>query len=665
MGILGFTAEDVELGLGLTQPQENVAYFDNCPFVEDEELTIIAHSSDGFWSGKPEQIGGLDAKNFAEKLAQKYGDKKSALKHLYLLACEAGLWIDSKPPLAQAFANELYRKGFTNVIVHAITPPKELTADGGQVVSLVSLKAAEPKTVIESYVYANDKHRKLDGTLSTTKPSELKAKLSDDDYQLARTLHFKPRVTVVSFLDRASYRGRLQGADYTYKATVASRQYTSLHSDLLCELQGQIQLLQAQQKVKKSRNREQSISDLQQLYTTLSEVKGKDSESISSALTLSLRQTREALRTSGYHRFRNNDNHHALAAIDFLLEKLGKPVEKKGMFEQFFQETSTEQYQTLHDECQSLITEIKAIKDELPQNLIVQIDDINRVSLETIDEETATEKLPKLEALKESLIRHLQRLQSIQARDTLHEIFKRLQSLTRYARKHQQVNAKLAAFTKRREEMRASHEHLQAAQQLLTDITDYENRELSDYKWQQMQQQFNELRQAILNHESVILGREIKPGARGRITNTAGDSKLLTTLNACNVVFGPSLEDKAQSSHKSKSDIITDGQKHLDSLQSIVDGLETTSYKAVEKLIQKFDRKSKSFFSINCKKKANLIRAAVQNVDAKHRGHLLQDEAVRNAINYHRISFFCCAQGPTKSYQELDQKFHQEMTARR
>ncbi len=102
------------------EPQEN----EQTGAFNDEKLGIHAHSSGqggGLSQEVPEQI--------AIRLAQLYGQNKTKLKDLYLISCEAGIYLDDRPATAQLLAIELRKLGFGEVRVHAVANPTDSPSD--------------------------------------------------------------------------------------------------------------------------------------------------------------------------------------------------------------------------------------------------------------------------------------------------------------------------------------------------------------------------------------------------------------------------------------------------------------------------------------------------------------------------------------------------------
>lgn len=115
-----------------------VGNFNQSKKIQSENLFFLAHTgqitTQSFFSKKSEQtIGGLTPTNFAKSLAAKYSDEnKNKLKHVYLISCEAG-FSNGKDCLAQNIADELYNRGFANVVIHAMTNPADAPKAGMRV----------------------------------------------------------------------------------------------------------------------------------------------------------------------------------------------------------------------------------------------------------------------------------------------------------------------------------------------------------------------------------------------------------------------------------------------------------------------------------------------------------------------------------------------------
>lgn len=112
--------------------------FQQTKIIQLENLFFLGHTSEmmtpSWLSEKNEQtIGGFKPKDFAQSLANKC-PKKDNLKKVYLIGCEAGFINDDlNDCLAQKIADELYKQGFINVTIHAMTNPIDAPKAGMRV----------------------------------------------------------------------------------------------------------------------------------------------------------------------------------------------------------------------------------------------------------------------------------------------------------------------------------------------------------------------------------------------------------------------------------------------------------------------------------------------------------------------------------------------------
>ncbi|WP_058463213.1 hypothetical protein [Legionella adelaidensis] len=104
-------------------------------------------------------LGGKTPKQLAADFAKLIPENRTALKHLYLIAPEAGLLIpDEEKTLAQKMAEELKHLGFDDVLLHAVSAPVncnvgmhvEVTTDG----------------YLHAYVYENAYSKEFDSALT-------------------------------------------------------------------------------------------------------------------------------------------------------------------------------------------------------------------------------------------------------------------------------------------------------------------------------------------------------------------------------------------------------------------------------------------------------------------------------------------------------------------
>lgn len=118
-----------------------------------EEIILMAHSDQ-----TRQYIGDLTPTQLAQTLASQFkGQNLSQLKSIKLVACEGGY---GERPLAQQFAEALYKQGFTNVVVKAATHPKESKIGG--VVSVttqagISVLSGNEDGMVTAVMYGNQK----------------------------------------------------------------------------------------------------------------------------------------------------------------------------------------------------------------------------------------------------------------------------------------------------------------------------------------------------------------------------------------------------------------------------------------------------------------------------------------------------------------------------
>lgn len=88
-------------------------------FKEDakhDEIVVLGHTDQ-----TRQRIGGMNAKKFVKHIIKKAGVKKSEIKHIHLIGCEAGFVNEKGESLAQAIADEFKNQGCSEVVVHAIS----------------------------------------------------------------------------------------------------------------------------------------------------------------------------------------------------------------------------------------------------------------------------------------------------------------------------------------------------------------------------------------------------------------------------------------------------------------------------------------------------------------------------------------------------------------
>jgi hypothetical protein len=118
------------------------------------EITLIAHTD-----SSRETIGGMLPAEVASTFSKKIKHKLE-LSHVYLISCEAGLMRRGEPSLAQKLADEMNRKGFANVVVHAITNPVGGLIEGMRVEVVTkpsTLRPHEPTGTLRAFYYSDEK----------------------------------------------------------------------------------------------------------------------------------------------------------------------------------------------------------------------------------------------------------------------------------------------------------------------------------------------------------------------------------------------------------------------------------------------------------------------------------------------------------------------------
>lgn len=137
------------------------------------DLTLVAHTYD-----ERKTIGNHTPSALAKAFAKKYPnpEDKLKLKEIFLISCEAGISVDGRPSLAQQLATELNKKGFNEVVIHAVanpvgTPMAEMrvevvarggTLTGGFTGQLNAYLFADPLDVIDAEIAK--KRREMENT---------------------------------------------------------------------------------------------------------------------------------------------------------------------------------------------------------------------------------------------------------------------------------------------------------------------------------------------------------------------------------------------------------------------------------------------------------------------------------------------------------------------
>ncbi len=684
MTILGVEQNDVDAGRGLSSGKERVDAFDNCNELCDEELTIIAHSSEGFFNDKPKYIGGMDAKTIATKIAQKYGNNPQALKHLYLLSCEAGYWYEGQEPLAQVVLNELKAQGLTDVKVHAITPFKEVPDAGGQVVKLVTLNTTEPQTVIESYTFANSRlgvlQEKVDkitqdvanhNKVNAAKRSaydEIKKELTPEEWEAYSKNYFRFYTSILSEpLTKDNYRSHLRAAHNTYEGERKPKKFYEFHAQLLQKISSSIQkledILSANSKKKYLPS---SIKALKDLYQSLAKLSFESSDELKNKLIQGINATAVRLEASGTHGFirKRYNYHHALEVINGLREMLGvckQQEQSYSLLAKLMGNTPLQQYDELREKCNQLILKINAL-GELSNALYRRVEDMNQIQVTTNDE--AKGKNIQLHMLQGDLAQFLEQLKVKEAEEQEQKLMEaynatleKIDAKLRLLDSHQALTNELKSFKSRRYSLHSTKkEDLGDAQKLLEDIASFERSDaVCNITWKRLQEKYFKLRNEILEIESPLVGPIELEDNTGIPQDLVGYDAVLTALNVMRHTFSSSLE-----SIKDKSTMITEAENKIEKIERLKTNLEGGQYQAVLKLIEHFDDKSKHFFSFGCKRKANKLREAVHTLSEKDRKDIFKHQSVIDAIDYQRYSLFACLVGKvhTKSYDKLDKTFH-------
>jgi len=114
-----------------------------------KSLVFLGHAN-------TEEYGGYTAQQFAGQLAGQFEeDQKKLVEHFYLLGCDVGLIRSDGQSVAQAIANELFKKGFINSQIHSIAKPDEAVGDAlyVEVIERVG-KATFTQPILEGYINA-------------------------------------------------------------------------------------------------------------------------------------------------------------------------------------------------------------------------------------------------------------------------------------------------------------------------------------------------------------------------------------------------------------------------------------------------------------------------------------------------------------------------------
>lgn len=110
-------------------------------------LVFLAH-------GSTQTYGGLEAREFANKISKQFQHKivqKKYLHDVYLIGCDIGL-IQNNKSFAQEVADELHKNGFTEVKVHSISQPED--ALGETLYVDVIVRTGVIPTLIEGHINA-------------------------------------------------------------------------------------------------------------------------------------------------------------------------------------------------------------------------------------------------------------------------------------------------------------------------------------------------------------------------------------------------------------------------------------------------------------------------------------------------------------------------------
>jgi hypothetical protein len=149
-----------------------------------KEIVFCGHSSEALINSSTRIISSQNAQSLAKAIKDKYkknpGNKKS-LEHFYLISCEAGLKVGGTPSFAETFTEEMFKLGFTNLQVHAMTPP--LIADAGSIVQTEG-KVGEALE-ISAWGYKTTKDMEQDQLLQQNQDESLKA-LTKEETELKK-----------------------------------------------------------------------------------------------------------------------------------------------------------------------------------------------------------------------------------------------------------------------------------------------------------------------------------------------------------------------------------------------------------------------------------------------------------------------------------------------
>ena len=139
-----------------------------------KEIVFCGHSSEALINSSTRIISSQNAQSLAKAINDKYkknpGNKKS-LEHFYLISCEAGLKVGGTPSFAETFTKEMFKLGFTNLEVHAMTPPP--IADAGSIVQTEGKVGEALK--ISAWGYETTKDMEQDQLLQQNQDESLKA----------------------------------------------------------------------------------------------------------------------------------------------------------------------------------------------------------------------------------------------------------------------------------------------------------------------------------------------------------------------------------------------------------------------------------------------------------------------------------------------------------
>ena len=138
---------------------EAMAEFDPLKPPKDlSSITLVAHTNDD-----ATKIGNRTPEELATDFATMIPAKRKQLKHIYLLADEAGMSKHGQPSLAQQFVNKMADLGFTDLKVHAVASPG--VPHFGMGVEVISNVNRRSPGFFNAFYYKNQESKAIDSAI--------------------------------------------------------------------------------------------------------------------------------------------------------------------------------------------------------------------------------------------------------------------------------------------------------------------------------------------------------------------------------------------------------------------------------------------------------------------------------------------------------------------